>query len=52
MSRIRMGVGCVEFEDSDAEGTPSRVRFLRREEADRLIEALPAHMKPIVKSHW
>jgi integrase len=26
-----------------------RVRFLRREEADRLIEALPAHMKPIVK---
>ena len=26
-----------------------RVRFLRREEADRLIEALPAHMKPIVQ---
>ena len=26
-----------------------RVRFLRREEADRLIEALPAHMKPIVE---
>ena len=25
-----------------------RVRFLRREEADRLIEALPDHMKPIV----
>jgi integrase len=25
-----------------------RVRFLRREEADRLIDALPAHMKPIV----
>jgi integrase len=26
-----------------------RVRFLRREEADRLIEALPGHMKPIVR---
>ncbi len=26
-----------------------RVRFLRREEADRLIEALPPHMKPIVE---
>jgi integrase len=26
-----------------------RVRFLRREEADRLIEALPEHMKPIVR---
>ena len=26
-----------------------RVRFLRREEADRLIKALPAHMKPIVQ---
>lgn len=26
-----------------------RVRFLRREEADRLIEAMPAHMKPIVR---
>ena len=26
-----------------------RVRFLRREEADRLIEALPAHMKSIVQ---
>ena len=26
-----------------------RVRFLRREEADRLIEALPSHMKPIVE---
>jgi integrase len=26
-----------------------RVRFLRREEADRLIEALPDHMKPIVE---
>src|SRR5579859_208859 len=26
-----------------------RVRFLRREEADRLIEALPDHMKPIVQ---
>jgi integrase len=26
-----------------------RVRFLRREEADRLIEALPTHMKPIVE---
>ena len=26
-----------------------RVRFLRREEADRLIEALPRHMKPIVR---
>ncbi|MGH8251712.1 MAG: tyrosine-type recombinase/integrase [Steroidobacteraceae bacterium] len=26
-----------------------RVRFLRREEADRLIDALPEHMKPIVK---
>jgi integrase len=26
-----------------------RVRFLRREEADRLIVALPAHMKPIVQ---
>jgi integrase len=26
-----------------------RVRFLRREEADRLIEALPEHMKPIVQ---
>jgi hypothetical protein len=26
-----------------------RVRFLRREEADRLIEALPGHMKPIVE---
>ncbi|MGA2191315.1 MAG: site-specific integrase [Steroidobacteraceae bacterium] len=26
-----------------------RVRFLRREEADRLIEALPEHMKPIVE---
>src|ERR1700686_1418522 len=26
-----------------------RVRFLRREEADRLIAALPAHMKPIVQ---
>src|ERR1035438_7488537 len=26
-----------------------RVRFLRREEADRLIEALAAHMKPIVQ---
>jgi integrase len=26
-----------------------RVRFLRREEADRLIEALPNHMKPIVE---
>jgi len=25
------------------------VRFLRREEADRLIEALPGHMKPIVQ---
>jgi integrase len=25
-----------------------RVRFLRREEADRLMEALPKHMKPIV----
>jgi integrase len=26
-----------------------RVRFLRREEADRLIEALPAHLKAIVQ---
>ncbi len=26
-----------------------RVRFLRREEADRLIEVLPGHMKPIVR---
>jgi integrase len=26
-----------------------RVRFLRREEADRLIEVLPRHMKPIVR---
>jgi integrase len=26
-----------------------RVRFLRREEADRLIETLPEHMKPIVE---
>jgi integrase len=26
-----------------------RVRFLRREEADRLNESLPAHMKPIVQ---
>ena len=26
-----------------------RVRFLRREEADRLIAALPAHIKPIVQ---
>jgi integrase len=26
-----------------------RVRFLRREEADRLIAALPGHMKPIVQ---
>jgi len=26
-----------------------RVRFLRREEADRLIEILPGHMKPIVR---
>jgi hypothetical protein len=26
-----------------------RVRFLRSEEADRLIEALPEHMKPIVE---
>jgi len=26
-----------------------RVRFLRREEADRLIGALPGHMKPIVR---
>jgi integrase len=26
-----------------------RVRFLRRDEADRLIEALPLHMKPIVR---
>jgi integrase len=26
-----------------------RVRFLRREEADRLIVALPLHMKPIVQ---
>ena len=26
-----------------------RVRFLRREEADRLIAALPVHMKPIVQ---
>lgn len=26
-----------------------RVRFLRREEAERLIEALPGHMKPIVR---
>jgi integrase len=26
-----------------------RVRFLRREEAERLIEALPEHMKPIVE---
>jgi integrase len=26
-----------------------RVRFLRGDEADRLVEALPAHMKPIVK---
>jgi len=26
-----------------------RVRFLRREEADRLLEALPTHMKPIVE---
>jgi integrase len=26
-----------------------RVRFLRREEADRLIEALPTHIKPIVE---
>lgn len=26
-----------------------RVRFLRREEADRLIDALPAHMKPVVR---
>jgi integrase len=26
-----------------------RVRFLRPEEADRLIEALPGHMKPIVE---
>ncbi len=26
-----------------------RVRFLRREEADRLIDALPSHMKPIVR---
>jgi integrase len=26
-----------------------RVRFLRREEADRLIAALPDHMKPIVR---
>jgi integrase len=30
--------------------TPLRlVRFLRREEADRLIQALPDHMKPIVE---
>ena len=34
----------------DAEGTPpARCDFLRREEADRLIEALPEHMKPIVE---
>jgi integrase len=26
-----------------------RVSFLQREEADRLIEALPEHMKPIVR---
>ncbi len=26
-----------------------RVRFLRREEADRLIKVLPTHMKPIVE---
>ncbi len=26
-----------------------RVRFLRREEADRLIEALPVHVKPVVR---
>jgi integrase len=26
-----------------------RVRFLRHEEADRLIDALPAHMRPIVR---
>jgi hypothetical protein len=26
-----------------------RVRFLRREEADRLIDALPTHMKPVVE---
>ena len=26
-----------------------RVRFLRHEEADRLIDALPAHMKPVVR---
>jgi integrase len=26
-----------------------RIRFLRREEADRLIEALPNHMKPVVR---
>src|SRR5271163_4916170 len=26
-----------------------RGRFLRREEADRLIEELPSHMKPIVE---
>jgi len=26
-----------------------RLRFLRREEADRLVEALPKHMKPIVE---
>ena len=26
-----------------------RVRFLRREEADRLMETLPTHMKPIVE---
>jgi len=27
-----------------------RVRFLRLGEADRLIEALPTHMKPIAES--
>jgi integrase len=26
-----------------------RVRFLRREEAGRLLDAIPTHMKPIVK---
>jgi integrase len=26
-----------------------RVSFLQREEADRLIKALPEHMKPIVR---
>ena len=49
-SRSRSGAGSIVFPRIRMLKEPNRrIRFLTREEADRLHEALPEHLRPVVQ---